>query len=133
MGVGVQKNHFGLEDNDLHVFTLTDISDNRRRLGYHEMKSIIADLGMIMVTEVYYTDCFKFEEGSFENDTFNPKTDVNENTVWTFDRLQKFTDIQVYSNNTLAEGIVIRPCEPFISQKLKTLWSGKIINRDYKL
>lgn len=132
-GPKIQNNHFGLQELELHVFNCIDIADNRRRLNYDETVEIVKNLNMKMVTVVYKTDNFKFVDGDFPNDIFNPLTDVNEDTVWTFDRLQRFTDAQKYPNGNIAEGIVIRPCEPFVSSNLRTIWSGKIIGRDYKL
>lgn len=133
VGPKIQANHFSLTEVDMHVFNAVDITDNRRRLTLGETDYVSQELGLKMVKVVYMTDDFKFVDGSFPNDTFNPLTDVNADTVWTFERLQKFTDIQLYDSGYPAEGIVIRPTEPFESQKLRTLWSGKIINRDYKL
>lgn len=133
VGPKIQSNHHGLSEPDLHVFTMTDILDNKRRLSYNEMGIVADQLGLTLVKTVYLTNNFKIVE-NIDGDTWNPKDDtIDENTVWTFDRLQKFADIQVYDNGSLAEGIVIRPCEPFLSQKLRINWSGKIINRDYRL
>lgn len=134
VGSGVQKNHHTIDGVDLHVFTMTDILDNRRRLSLDEMEYVCDDLGLTTVKVVYHTMNFKIVP-NIENDNFDPKTYVyDDNMVWSFDRLQKFADIQVYDNGTPAEGIVIRPCDSFPSQKLHTShWSGKVLNRDYKL
>jgi RNA ligase (TIGR02306 family) len=133
VGPKIQANHHGLTEVDLHVFTIVNILDNRERLCYDEFCKVVNDMGLTKVPTVYTTDCFKYEQGDFPDDQFNPETDVRSNTVWTFERLQKFADIQRYRNGSLAEGIVIRPMECFVSQKLRTLWSGKILNREYKL
>jgi RNA ligase (TIGR02306 family) len=131
VGSKIQANHHGIDGVDLHVFTMTDILDNRRRLDYNEMGIFAEQLGLTLVKTVYFTNCFNIVP-NIENDNWDGK--VDENTVWTFDRLQKFADIQVYDNGSLAEGIVIRPCVSFPSQKLRTShWSGKILSRDYKL
>jgi hypothetical protein len=39
---------------------------------------------------------------------------------------------QKYPNGGCAEGIVIRPKEPFYSTVLKKSWSGKILSEKYK-
>ena len=54
-------------------------------------------------------------------------TEITDKFDWTFDKLQK------YNNGETAEGIVIRPKEPFYSNVLKDTWSLKCINREYKL
>ena len=134
VGQGVQKNHHGIDGVDLHVFTMTDILDNRRRLNLTELYDVAGDLGLTLVKVVYQTKYFKIVD-NIEGDTWNPKTAfIDANTEWTFDRLQKYADVQVYDNGSMAEGVVIRPCVSFPSQKLHTShWSGKILNRDYKL
>ena len=114
VGPKIQANHHTLTEVDMHVFNIIDIANDRRRLSYNEMIPIINDLGLTMVKLVRQYFNFTYTEDSFNE-------------------LQEFADKCLYDNGTLAEGIVIRPYEPFVSQKLRTIWSGKIINRNYKL
>ena len=110
VGQGIQKNHLGIDGVDLGIFTMTDIRD-RRRLGRDEMVRIANELGLHLVEEVV----------------------LIENFDWTFDQLQEFADRQVYTNGALAEGVVIRPVEPFFSSIMRDWFSVKCISREYKL
>lgn len=109
-GEGIQKNKLGITGVDLAVFTMTDKRD-RRRLGFWEMGQIASELNLKLV----------------------PLVKVVKNFRGTFDDLQKLADEQVYANGEKAEGIVVRPFEPFYSTVLRDWWSVKVINRDYKL
>jgi ATP-dependent RNA circularization protein (DNA/RNA ligase family) len=109
-GEGIQKNKLGIKGVDLAIFNVSRKS-NRTRFGYHEMSEFCVNFGLPMV----HVCC---EINSFD---------------WNFDKLQAYADIQRYSNGELAEGIVVRPFEPFMSQHLYDMWSVKIISREYKL
>lgn len=109
-GPGIQKNKLGLDKPMVFIFNAVDIK-NRRRLSYDELLYLEKEFGIPLVP-------ICCEINSFD---------------WTFDKLQKYSDIQKYNNGETAEGIVIRPKEPFYSNVLKDTWSLKCINREYKL
>lgn len=109
-GVGVQKNKLGLTDVDMYVFNMIDKRD-RHRLGFDEMDMMVKTLGLTPV----------------------PLCCIIKNFDWSFDQIQEYADIQKYDNGEIAEGIVIRPIEPFWSHVLKDVWSVKCISREYKL
>ena len=109
-GIGIQKNKLGIPDVDLAVFNMVD-RQTRRRLSLKEML-VISEMCKIPLVPL---NCIIY---SFD---------------WTFEKLQEYADIMKYENGEVAEGIVIRPCEPFFSNVLKDIWSVKVINREYKL
>ena len=110
IGQGVQKNKLGIDGVDLGVFNVAT-KHSRDRFSLTDMEIICEKLGVPMV----------------------PLVTVIENFNMTFDELQELADKQVYANGEVAEGIVIRPCEPFFSRALRQVWSVKVINRDYRL
>ena len=111
-GPGIQKNKLGASEADVSIFNVIDTRNgNRIRLNYELMISVLDGLAVPMVPVVFETDSFD----------------------WTFDQLQEFADKQVYANGEIAEGIVLRCKKNFHSKILKSEWSVKIINRDYKL
>ena len=109
-GIGIQKNKLGIPDVDLAVFNMVD-RQTRRRLSLKEML-VISEMCKIPLVPL---NCIIY---SFD---------------WTFEKLQEYADIMKYEHGEVAEGIVIRPCEPFFSNVLKDIWSVKVINREYKL
>ena len=109
-GVGVQKNKLGIPDVDLMVYNMVDRT-TRTLLSYDAMNEISKAYGVPLV----------------------PVVCIIEHFDWDFDKLQEYADIMKYPNGEVAEGIVIRPCEPFFSNALKQMWSVKVINREYKL
>ncbi len=110
VGPEIQKNKLGLSEVTLFIFNMIDKKD-RRRLSWTEMKDIATKYDIPLVPV-----CCEIE--SFD---------------WDFNKLQEYSDIQKYENGELAEGIVIRPMKPFCSSYIKTDWSLKCINRNYKL
>lgn len=110
VGPGIQKNKLGLDKPMVYVFNMVE-KIHRRRLTWDEMKQVEKEHGIELVPVCCELDSFD----------------------WSFEKLQKYSDIQKYANGEIAEGIVIRPQEPFYSKYLKGDWSLKIINRDYKL
>ena len=110
VGPGVQKNKLGLDKPMVYVFNMVE-KIHRRRLTWDEMKQVEKEHGIELVPVCCELDSFD----------------------WSFEKLQNYSDIQKYANGEIAEGIVIRPQEPFYSKYLKGDWSLKIINRDYKL
>lgn len=109
-GSGIQKNKLGIEGVDLAVFNISE-KLTRRRFGYDEMVLWTGANNVPMVPVVMVIDEFDM----------------------TFDQLQELADSMRYANGELAEGIVIRPCEPFISKALRSDWSFKVISREYRL
>lgn len=115
VGPGIQKNKLGLTEPDMFIFNMSDKRD-RRRLEAEEIANmnVVLDTNLVPLAD-------HIPNGFITNFDM------------TFDQLQELADKQTYDNGELAEGIVIRPWEPFYSKTLKDLWSVKIINRDYKL
>ena len=109
-GPGIQKNKLGLSEPTLFIFNMIAKGD-RRRLEWYEMKNLAEIYHLPLVPLVMEIDSFDMS----------------------FDELQELADIQVYASGEVAEGIVIRPMEPFYSNVLKESWSVKVINRQYKL
>lgn len=110
VGPGIQKNKLGLSQPFVFVFNMID-KTSRRRLNWHEMEAIEKQYQIALV----------------------PICCELSNFDWSFDKLQKYADIQKYSNGETAEGIVIRPQEPFYSDTISGDWSLKVINRNYSL
>jgi RNA ligase (TIGR02306 family) len=106
-GPGIQDNHLGLTELELHVFNLFNIV-TRSYLPYEKLVEFCKVFNMPMVTTI--------EEGN----AFG----------YTLEELIKLAGEQKYLNGTPAEGIVIRPKESFTSDKLKSrkAWSGKVLN-----
>jgi len=110
-GSGIQKNKLGIDWVDMAIFNMSDKRDRRRLSAIETMNlNVILDTTLVPLASIGYT-------------TFN----------MTFDELQTLADKQVYPNGEAAEGIVVRPCDPFFSRVLGDLWSVKVINRDYRL
>lgn len=109
-GVGITKNKLGIPDVDIAIFNVS-VKVTKQRLGFYEMDELLKTIKLPMV----------------------PVCCIVNSYDWTFEKLQKFADIQKYANGEVAEGIVIRPMIPFYSKYLKDIWSVKCINRDYKL
>jgi RNA ligase (TIGR02306 family) len=109
-GSGVQKNKLAIEGADLAAFNVIE-RVTKKPLCYDDLVFTLEWMKVPMV----------------------PLVMVVENFNMTFDELQALADSQKYASGELAEGIVIRPCTPFWSNVLKSYWSVKVINRDYKL
>jgi len=109
-GPGIQKNKLGTESVDIMIFNMID-GRTRQKLGYYRMIDIAVKYKLPLVPLICCIQSFD----------------------WTFEQLQEFTDKQKYPNGELAEGVVIRPVEPFISKVLHEEWSLKCISREYKL
>jgi RNA ligase (TIGR02306 family) len=109
-GEGVQKNKLGIEGVDIAIFNMVD-KETRRRYTFREMVRLAELIDLPTVPFVKLIDDFNMS----------------------FDDLQELADMQRYSNGETAEGIVVRPVEPFFSKKLQGDWSYKVINRNYKL
>lgn len=109
-GNGIQRNKLKIPDVDLMCFTVVEKA-TRRRLNYIEYTNVCKQYKVPMV----------------------PLVTIIRNFDWTFDQLQELADIQKYSSGEAAEGIVIRPIDPFYSQYLKEDFSVKVINRNYSL
>jgi RNA ligase (TIGR02306 family) len=108
VGPGIQKNPLGLPSIEFHLFNIFDI-DNK----------------------VYY-DLISIKE--FCNETKIPSVvliEAQHDFQYTLQDLITISTEIKYSNNSPAEGIVIRPQFPFWSNVLNKYWSGKIINDLY--
>ena len=104
-GPGIQDNHLGLTEMELHIFNLFDIK-TRSYAMFDKLSVFCKNHNLPMVTV------------------------INEGTAFGYDvdGLVKLASEQKYSNGFPAEGIVIRPADPFVSQVLKKSWSGKVLN-----
>ena len=109
VGPGIQDNRLGLKEMELHVFNLFDIT-TRQYLSRDKIIKFCADNSIPMVTEVCNGSIFGY----------------------TMEDLINIANEQKYPTGGHAEGIVIRPTEPFFSSVLKKSWSGKILNEKYK-
>jgi len=105
VGPGIQSNHLGLTEMELHVFNLFDIK-TRQYASYEKLAQFCKDFSLTMVTTI--TDGAAFG--------------------YSIEDLVKLASEQKYPNESPAEGIVIRPKEGFTSIILKKAWSGKILN-----
>lgn len=110
VGPGVQSNHLGLAEMEFHFFNIFDIT-NRIYFSKDELLRFAGESGVPMVPIV--------EEGA----AF-PHTIAD---------LVKLADSLKYPNDAPAEGIVVRPSEPFYSRVLKKSWSGKVLNTYFEL
>ena len=108
-GPGIQENKLGLKEMEFHAFNLFDIT-TRQYLGRDRIVEFCATHNIPMVTEICSGTVFGY----------------------TMDDLIKLANEQKYPNGGYAEGIVIRPMEPFYSSILKKSWSGKVLNEKYK-
>jgi RNA ligase (TIGR02306 family) len=105
VGPGIQRNHLGLAEMEFHLFNIFDIN-LRTYLTYEEVVKFCADTGIPMVPVI--------EEGAAYPHRLED--------------LVKIANALKYPNGTPAEGVVVRPKEPFISKVLKKAWSGKVLN-----
>lgn len=105
-GPGIQDNHLGLTELELHVFNLFEIK-SRHYLGYEKLVEFCTKYNLVRVTDI-----------------------VGDGTAFGFniEELVKLASEQKYPNGFPAEGIVIRPKEGFTSVVLKKSWSGKVLN-----
>jgi ATP-dependent RNA circularization protein (DNA/RNA ligase family) len=104
-GPGIQDNHLGLTELELHVFNLFDIK-TRGYLNYEKLTQFCKDHCLTMVTTIGEGTAFGFN----------------------IEELVKFASEQKYPNGFPAEGVVVRPQEGFTSGVLKKVWSGKVLN-----
>lgn len=104
-GPGIQDNHLGLTELELHVFNLFDIR-TRAYLSRDKIVKFCKDFNFTMVTTIAEGTAFGFN----------------------IEELVKLASEQKYANGFPAEGIVVRPEEGFMSGVLKKVWSGKVLN-----
>lgn len=109
VGPGIQGNPLGLAELELHVFNLFYIVE-RTYATYCELLMFCERAGLKVVKMV--------EEG--------------DNFQYTLPELIAKTNAYTYDNGKPAEGIVIRPQNPFLSTVLKKIWSAKVISEVYK-
>ena len=105
-GPGIQDNHVGLTELELHVFNLFDIKA-RSYANYNKLVEFCKKYNLVRVTDI-----------------------IGEGAAFGFniEELVKLASEQKYPNGCPAEGIVIRPQEGFTSTVLKKWWSGKVLN-----
>lgn len=104
-GPGIQNNHLGLSEMELHVFNLFDIK-SRNYANYDKLVQFCDNNDLPMVTTITEGSAFGYN----------------------IEELVKLSSEQKYPNGYPAEGIVIRPLEGFTSTVLKKAWSGKVLN-----
>lgn len=105
-GPGIQDNHLGLKEMELHIFNLFDIRC-RGYAGFDKLVAFCKKYNLPMVTIIGEGTAFGYN----------------------IEELVKLASEQKYPNGYPAEGIVIRPKEGFTSPVLKgRYWSGKVLN-----
>lgn len=109
VGPGVQDNHLGLTDIELHIFNVWFIQE--RTYGtYYTVRDFCNETNIPMVTLLDMGDKFNY----------------------TLESLIQYANKQKYPNGTPAEGIVVRSQFPIRCVELGGWWSGKIINENWK-
>lgn len=115
-GLGVQKNRLGLKEDELFVYNIWNI-DEQRYCGYEEFKKICKELGLKTVRTLW--------EGTFN---------------FTLDELVEIAKGKYPNTNTNREGIVVRPKEECYSEtitnyssELRGRMSFKVMNIEYQL
>ena len=115
-GQGIQKNRLGLKQDELFVFNVWNI-DEQRYYSFEDFKQICGELGLKTVRIIW--------EGKFD---------------FTLDELIIMAKGKYLNTNTNREGIVIRPKEECISEtvlnysaELRGRMSFKVINVEYQL
>lgn len=108
IGPGIEKNKLGLKDLEFHLFNLFDIT-SRCYFDYARTVEFTMKYNIPMVPMVCEGTAFGY----------------------TLEELIELAKKQTYPTGGPAEGIVIRPKDPFYSNELKKSWSGKIINDCY--
>jgi hypothetical protein len=106
VGPGIQDNHLGLTELELHIFNLFNIK-SRSYANYDKLVEFCKKYNLVRVTDII-------------NDSVSFGFNIEE--------LVKLAYEQKYPNGYPAEGIVIRPKEEFTSSVLKKVWSGKVLN-----
>lgn len=109
VGPNIQNNRLGLNELELHIFNFFDIA-GRGYLGFNHLKAFSAIYQIPTVEVVEKGDSFSYN----------------------IEQLIELTNSQKYPTLGPAEGIVIRPTDPFFSFTLNKYWSGKILNELYK-
>lgn len=110
-GEGVQSNPLGIKGNELAVFNIFSLKD-KAMFPLHSMQSWCEEnkVPMVRVLREKY---------------FDQKED-------TIKALVDYAAKVKYKNGAKAEGVVVRPFQPFISTKLNKELSFKVLNPDYK-
>ena len=105
-GPGIQDNHIGLTELELHIFNLFNIKA-RSYASYDKLVEFCKKYNLVRVTDI-----------------------IGDGTAFGYniEELVKLASEQKYPNGFPAEGIVIRPKEGFTSGVLKKVWSGKVLN-----
>jgi RNA ligase (TIGR02306 family) len=104
-GPGIQDNHIGLTELELHIFNLFNISA-RSYASYDKLAEFCKKYNLVRVTDISESTSFGFN----------------------VEELVKLASEQKYPNGKPAEGVVVRPQEGFTSGVLKKWWSGKVLN-----
>lgn len=63
VGPGIRKNHLGLDELDLYIFNVWDVS-NRRRFGLDDAMDIVENIGMKFVPVIERKHCFDHTQSS---------------------------------------------------------------------
>lgn len=111
VGPGVNGNNLGLQDLELHIFSIVDLK-TRELVSFHELVTRCNMWKVPMVTVLEIGHKFEYE----------------------LHELISLANAQLYPNGKPAEGIVIRPTK-HTKTNLDMTWnalSGKIINENYK-
>lgn len=108
VGPGIQKNKLGVKELEFRLFNMFDIN-SRSYFDYTRLVEFTTKYNIPMVPLINEGSAFGY----------------------TLEELVKLAMDQKYPTDGPAEGIVIRPKEPFYSNTLKKSWSGKVINDRY--
>ncbi len=108
VGPGIQNNKLGLKELEFRLFNLFDIN-NRCYFDYARIVDFTTKYNIPMVPLICEGSAFGY----------------------TLEELVELAKAQNYPTGGPAEGIVIRPKDPFYSNELKKSWSGKVINDRY--
>lgn len=110
-GPSIQGNKMGLKELDFFVFNVYDI-DDRRYFNYDELINICEILKLKIVNQVW--------RGNFDH-------------FRSIEEIQTVVNELTYPNNSLAEGVVIRPIKETYSEVLRGRLSCKVISEKFLL
>lgn len=108
VGPGIQNNKLGLKDLEFKLFNIFDIN-SRSYFHYDKIIEFTTKYKVPMVPIIREGSAFGYS----------------------LEELVELAKEQTYPTGGPAEGIVVRPKDPFYSNELKKSWSGKVINDRY--
>jgi len=112
VGPGIQDNHLGLKEVELHAFSIIDLN-TKRLVSLHDLKEFCGINNIPMVTIIEEEDVFEYE----------------------LHELVSLANSQKYPNGSPAEGIVVRMQQYTYNTSERMAWcalSGKVMNENFK-